>query len=228
MPSTPTTRNRLEKQAAGENLNTWGAPKLNTVIDLVDAALDGWTTKALTGDYSLTSVNYASDESRRRVLKFTGTGGPYTVAIPSVEKWYIVWNATSSTLTITTGAASSASIIAGEKAMVICDGSNVYRVQPTDFGSARITSVATPTSDYDAATKKYVDDTAFTVAAGNLPAQTGNGGKFLTTDGSTASWGAVPQSGVTNLTTDLAALTAAAATNLATAKAFAIAMALTL
>jgi len=226
MPSTPTTRNRLEKQAAGENLNTWGAPKLNTVLDLVDASLDGWTIKPLTGDYSLTSVNYATDESRRRALKFTGSGGPYTVAIPSVEKWYIVWNATSSTLTITTGAGSSASVIAGEKVVLVCDSSNVYRVQATDFGSSRITSVGTPTSDQDAATKKYVDDTAFTVAAGNLPGQGGNSGKFLTTDGTNATWGAVPQSGVTDLTTDLTALKDADTANLDTANAFAIAMAL--
>jgi len=48
MASTATTRNRLEKQGAGENANTWGAPKLNNLFDQVDASLDGWTIKALT------------------------------------------------------------------------------------------------------------------------------------------------------------------------------------
>lgn len=123
MPSSPTTRNRLEKQGAGENSNTWGAPKLNTVLDLVDASLDGLTTKALTGNYSLTSTNYAADESRNRVLRFTGTGS-FTVTIPSVEKWYIVDNQTTGTLTITTGSGTTAALPTGLLSVVACDGTN--------------------------------------------------------------------------------------------------------
>lgn len=44
----------------------------------------------------------------------------------------------------------------------------------------------TPTNDLHPASKGYVDDLAF--AAVDLPGQSGNSGKFLTTDGSTASW----------------------------------------
>jgi hypothetical protein len=36
-----------------------------------------------------------------------------------------------------------------------------------------------------------VDDSVFGIAAGSLPGQVGNGGKFLTTNGTTASWGVV-------------------------------------
>ena len=50
------------------------------------------------------------------------------------------------------------------------------------------TSSYTPTGDYNPATKKYVDDTAAEV----LPTQTGNEGKFLTTNGSVASWDNIP------------------------------------
>lgn len=123
MASTPTTRNRLEKQGAGENASTWGAPKLNTVIDLTDTALDGWSTKALTGNVVLTSTNYAADESRARILKFTGTGS-YQVTIPSVEKWYIIDNQLTGTLTVTAGGVAG-TVATGVSALITCDGTNV-------------------------------------------------------------------------------------------------------
>ena len=41
MPSTHTTRNRLEKQGTGENSNTWGTRLNEKTFDLVDTALDG-------------------------------------------------------------------------------------------------------------------------------------------------------------------------------------------
>ena len=49
-------------------------------------------------------------------------------------------------------------------------------------------TVAAPTVGANPATKTYADNLAFSAA---LPSQTGNSGKFVTTDGSTASWAAV-------------------------------------
>ena len=43
MPSSATSRNRFEKQGAGENANAWGTKLNATVFDLVDEALDGCT-----------------------------------------------------------------------------------------------------------------------------------------------------------------------------------------
>lgn len=197
MPSSFTPRLRLEMQAAGENLNTWGAPKLNNVIARLDFAVAGWTTIALAGDYALASSN-GDDEARSAMLKFTGSGA-YTVTIPAVGKRYDVWNALSGPLTITAGGG-GAVLQPGEKVSVVCDGTAVHRVQPTDFGNARITSVADPTGDQDAATKKYVDDAAFTANAGVLPGQAGNAGRFLTTNGAVAGWGEVTGSDVTGIT----------------------------
>jgi hypothetical protein len=71
MPSSATPSLRLEMQAAGENLNTWGAPKLNTVIALIDFAIAGWTVVNLTGPAVLTSANFAPDQARAAMLKFT-------------------------------------------------------------------------------------------------------------------------------------------------------------
>lgn len=130
MVSTATTRNRLEKQGTGENTGTWGS-KLNTAtIDLIDAALDGRTAFTLSGSKTLTSVNYAADESRMRFIDITGgTGG--TVTIPSLEKWYLVRNASSGGVTFTTGSGVTFEVSAGDTGLITCDGTNVRGIGTT-------------------------------------------------------------------------------------------------
>ena len=123
MPSTATTRLRLEKQGNDENDSTWGT-KLNTLFDLVDHAVAGMTTFTLSGTKTLSNTNYAADEARAMFLNITsGTGG--TVTIPNVEKVYIVRNATSGTVTFTTGSGTTADVGTGTVQAVICIAGNV-------------------------------------------------------------------------------------------------------
>jgi hypothetical protein len=63
--------------------------------------------------------------------------------------------------------------------------------------TAARTGIASPAKGlmvYDSTIKAfyYHDGTAWGAVGGNLPAQTGNTGKFLTTDGTNASWGTAP------------------------------------
>ena len=130
MASTATTRLRLEKQATGENNNTWGG-KINTAaFDLIDTAIAGRTTFTLSGTKTLSSTNYVADESRAAWLDITsGTGG--TVTIPSVEKTYIVRNNTSGTVVFTTGSGATASLPTGSIVPIVCDATNVYVAEGT-------------------------------------------------------------------------------------------------
>ncbi|MFN3513925.1 MAG: hypothetical protein ACK41C_12810 [Phenylobacterium sp.] len=205
MPSSYTPRLRLEQQAAGENLNTWGAPKLNNVIGRIDFAVAGWTVKTLTGDVTLTSSNTGDDEARAAVLKFTGAG-TFTVTVPSVEKVYKVWNGCTGDLTVTTGAGASATLGPGEIATVLCDGVNVA---PEGAGGVSI--------------RAYAEGLAF--AQVDLPAQAGNAGKFIHTDGSAASWKQVVTGDIGDYAADQAARAEAQSETL---KAFAIAAAVAL
>lgn len=217
MTSSPTTRNRLNKQGTGDNSNTWGEKLNSEVFDLLDTALDGWTTKALTGDVSLTSSNYVADEARSRVLNFTGTGA-FTVTVPAVEKAYLVRNACTGNLTIaSSGGGDSAVLASGEVVFVITNGTHVYRetvkrmLAALDMGGFKITSLGTPSASTDAATKGYVDSVAFEMAEGELPGQAGNAGKVLGTDGDVAGWEELTGAGLASVADYTVTVTAAAA-----------------
>lgn len=226
MSTGPTSSLRVEKQAAGSNLNTWGETKLNDAFDRFDTAIAGWFTKALTGNYTLTSANYVADEARTAMLKFTGTGA-YQVTIPSVSKQYTVWNATTGNLTITTGGGVTAIVKSGEIVVVVCDASNVYKEKLTDFGGSVLTSIGTPTNSTDAVTKAYADALVFASMTGTFPGQGGQSGKYLSTDGTNPLWAAltVTVSQISDYVTDQATRSA---TIQAADKAFAVCAAIVL
>jgi len=169
MPSSYTSSLRLEKQATGENLNTWGERLNLTGLDRIDFSIAGWTTIALTSSRALTSSNTATDEARSAMLKFTGAGG-FVVTLPSVSKAYMVWNASSAAITLTTGAGDTLQIDANDILVVICDGTNVKTL---GFNNQSI--------------KDYIQAVAWASSTA-LPAQLGNAGKFVKTDGTDASW----------------------------------------
>jgi hypothetical protein len=227
MPSSWSASLRFELQFTGENINLWG-DKLNAVLSHADYAVAGWLTKPLTGNVALTTANAGDDEARAAMIKFTGAG-PFTVTVPSVSKGYDVWNACTGALTLTTGAGAAATVQPGERVRLICDGAGVYRLTSNDAGGQRLTSVGDPSSPQDAATKAYVDATAFAANAGVLPGQAGAAGKVLTTNGTVASWGGVVVAAIADYSADQvarAAATQSAAVAQASAQAIAFAVSL--
>lgn len=155
MPSTATTRNRFEKQASGENSNTWGNILNTAVFDLIDAAADGVESYTLSGSKTLTSTNYAADEARMRVQNITGgTGG--TVTIPAVQKNYIFRNASSGAVVVSNGT-NSVSIPSGNVEQIFTDGTNIYRTARNNLGSDLLTTTGTPSDSGHLTTKSYVD-----------------------------------------------------------------------
>ena len=203
MPSSFTSRLRLEQQAAGENLNTWGAPKLNNVIARLDFAIAGRNAIVLVGGTYVLSASNGDDEARGAMLDFTGTA-PASVTLPSVSKIYLARNSTSGAVTLTSGSGTSVILDPGIVALVACDGTNVFELGVNSQGL-----------------KAYVDAQAWAGQAGTLPGQTGNGGKLLKTNGTSPNWAALSTSDLTDYATDQA-------TRAAAAKAFAIAAAVAL
>lgn len=126
--TTYTTSNRLGKQVTGANRNTWGTT-LNTQLDMIDAALDGFTSLTMTGDVTLSTANGATDQARRRVINVTSTGGANrTITIPAVEKCYEVRNAGTNQVTIKTASGTGVIIPAVSSATIVCDALDCFRI----------------------------------------------------------------------------------------------------
>lgn len=198
MPSSYTPRLRLELQAAGENLNTWGAPKLNNAISRIDTAIAGRAAIVLAGaPYSLSASN-GDDEARSAILDFTGTG-PATVTLPSVSKVYLARNGASGPVTLTTGAGATLALAAGDAALVVCDATNVFSLA---LGGTSLKA-------YVDAVRAYVDQQAWDSQAGILPGQGVAGGKFLKTNGTSPTWSAPAVADLSDYASDQAAKAAA-------------------
>ena len=130
MASTYTTRIGLEKQADGENANTWGL-RLNTnVIDLVDEATAGYEAIDISGGATtLTDTVGASNQARNMGLRFTGAlSADTTVTIPAEEKVYFITNDTTEDFKVLLKPAGGTLVTAtdqGTSMMIATDGSIV-------------------------------------------------------------------------------------------------------
>lgn len=120
---------RLEKQADGEGSTTWGQ-KVNTVFEMIEDGIAGRAavTHDNTANYSLTTANSATDESRNAILNIAGalTAARNTVC-PTSSKVYVVKNATTGgyATTLKTTAGTGISIPNGNTTLLFCDGTNV-------------------------------------------------------------------------------------------------------
>lgn len=198
MASTATTRNRFKKQGTGDNVNSWGTELNVGGLDRVDEAISGIAPYTLSGSKTLTSNNYTADEARMPVQHITGgTGG--TVTIPGVQKQYLVINGATGSVTFTTGGGTTAVVAAGDAIWVSCDGTDVRAMKQTDYGASLITSSSAPTVNSHLANKGYVDSAIIQASlSASIPGQSGNAGKFLTTDGTNPSWATISQVAITD------------------------------
>lgn len=127
MASSYTTKLRLEKQADGENENTWGQI-VNRVFETIEQAIAGLHEVVLaSSDVTLTATNGQLDQARNMMLKCTGTlSASVNVIIPAQPKLYVVLNDTSGAynVTIKTAAGTGVVIPQGTIQLVACDGTD--------------------------------------------------------------------------------------------------------
>jgi len=154
MPSSFTSRLKLERQASGENSGTWGN-LVNYVFNRVDASVSGYQAVNVAGsaNVTLTSNNSTSntdddatdDQVHNKVLELTGAlGADIHVFTDAVEQNYILFNNTTGSQTLTfanTGhAANGVALKQGAKTLVYSDGSSITDVM-ADLGDVTTTSV---------------------------------------------------------------------------------------
>ena len=138
---------KLTVQATGENSGTWGQIT-NTNLLILEQAIGGYdAVNAASSPTALTFSNGALSNGKNQVLKLTGTiSGNVIVTIPnSIEKTYLVENATSGAHTVTfkTSSGTGATWATTDKGykIVYSDGTNVVDVT-ADLGNITVGTVA--------------------------------------------------------------------------------------
>lgn len=130
----------VELQTAGENLNTWGDPKLNNALQVLVNLSVGWKAWTINGNYLVSETSYATtNDTENAFIKLVpGTvTAAFNVTVPGRSKRHIIWNATLFAATIKLAATSGFVLPAGAIAISATDGvTDVYNVGPTHAGTS--------------------------------------------------------------------------------------------
>lgn len=132
MASTYSPKLRFELIGAGEQAGLWGTTTNKNVGQLIEQAIAGVTTVELdgvSGNYTLTALDGAPDQSRSAVILCTYNAAPASGAInlivPTQTKLYVVRNDCGQTVTVKTAAQTGGvALLNGEATLVFCDGTD--------------------------------------------------------------------------------------------------------
>lgn len=128
MPSSYTVNTGIEKPAQGEQSGSWGTT-VNTNMDIIDRAINGVVSLALTGTTTtLTTNDGSTSDGHYKVLVLTGTlAATHTITVdPSdAQKIYYVKNDTNQIVTFTQGTGvNDADVASGTFSIIYADGSD--------------------------------------------------------------------------------------------------------
>ena len=187
MATTATTYGGYPKQDAGDNLNTWGTDTtagVNNAIERISEGIHGVVTHTVTGDFTLTSTNYASQQNRQPGHILAGSpSAAFTMTVASVKDIFLVHNKSGKTATIkTSGGSTTVTLEDGHGATVVCDATSCFETSPINLddlgapgaavalGSQKITGLATGTDSGDAVNVGQMNTA---ISSAGIPASSG-------------------------------------------------------
>jgi hypothetical protein len=159
----------LAQPVNGTEAGTWGDAMNNGVTSLIDAAVSGAQTFAASG--TMTTTTGAANTFRQAIIVVSGASSTVTLTAPALSKTYIVLNL-SSYSTIVTAGSGSVTIVAGEYAVIACDGTNYYKVASQN-GSAGAGSFTTLSASSTVSGTGFSTYLASPPAIGSTAASTG-------------------------------------------------------
>lgn len=136
--STYSTNLGIELITNGTQAGVWGSTTNTNLGTLVEQAISGYQTQAVTGGTdTITMPNGATGVARNMFLELTGTGGGNLV-VPAKKKLYFIYNNTSSggAVTVKVSGQTGVAVPAAAKILLVCDGTDIelatnYMVSPT-------------------------------------------------------------------------------------------------
>ena len=145
MASTYSTNLKIELIGTGDQSGTWGATTNTNLGSLIEEAIAGYVTQAVTDGSPtvLTIPNGASSNGRDYVIELTGSlTAARTVEVPAVDKPYIFFNNTTGgfAVTVKVSGQTGVAIVNGKKAIVYANSTDVIEV-----ANAPVTEAGTQT-----------------------------------------------------------------------------------
>lgn len=134
MTTSYTTLLGLALPVPGELDGTWGDVVNNSITQLVEDSIANSATADVTAsDWTLTTTGSgAANQARMAVLIPTGTPGvSRNIIAPSHNKVYIVINQSNGTVVVKGAATTGVSISAGQRTIVVWNGSDFIEIAPT-------------------------------------------------------------------------------------------------
>ena len=140
--STYSTNLALELIGTGEQAGTWGNTTNTNLGTLLEQAISGYVTQAVTtgADTTITIPNGASGVARNMYIELTGTGGASTnLVVPANKKLYFIFNNASGAVTVKVSGQTGVSVGAGEKKILVSNGTDI--VEATSYLTAVASSL---------------------------------------------------------------------------------------
>ena len=118
---------RLAKPVQGQLDGTWGDTVNNSVTQMIEEAIAGSVTITVSGNFTLTTANGATDQSRPAIIILAGSPGSAAnmTTAGTLTKHYIVKNGTGQTITFKTASGSGTAIPNGKTMFLYCDGADI-------------------------------------------------------------------------------------------------------
>lgn len=184
MPTSYSPLLGLALPVTGELSGTWGDTVNTAITSLIDSAIAGTTTLSTDADVTLTTTTGAANTAREAILLCTGARTVLrTITAPAQSKTYAVINATTGGFSIKVvgvGPTTGVTIVAGESALVVWNGSDFIKVSNTS-GAGTFTTLSvsgtTTLSGLTASTALALDASKNVVSVTN----TGTGSNVLAT-----------------------------------------------
>jgi len=185
-----TTLLGLALPVKGELDGTWGDVVNNSITSLLDSAVAGTTTLSSDADVTLTTTALASNQARQAIIRWTASNGATTrnITAPAHSKQYIVVNdGTGSIVVRGAGPTTGVTVVAGEKCVVVWNGSDFIKVASNPAALTTDVSGILPVANGGTGAASL---TANNVVLGNGTSAVqvvapGTAGNVLTSDGTT-------------------------------------------
>ena len=183
MPSTYTDNGGIEKIGLGEKAGAWGTTTNNN-FDILDRLINGVTSIAITGSFTLTTSDGSLSDGMFKVLVLSGATEACTITIGpnNADKLYFVKNSSGQSVTFSQGSGANVTILNGFGAVIFADGAG---------SGAAVTDLTALFTTSQAIDGVVIGGT--TPAAGSFTTVTANGG--VTVDGQPAIESELPVEG---------------------------------